>query len=83
MILDQQTKCGSYEIRTRIPGSFWAASDDIQVSTHAFHTVFEPYEDSWETMVTLRPPMNSLAKETSSRFLYMRTSPQSSMKYLT
>jgi len=68
MILDRQTKCGSYEM-LGVPGSFWAASDDIQVSTRAFHTLFEPYEDSWETMVTLRTPMNSLAKETSSRFL--------------
>jgi len=82
MILDRKTKCGSYEI-SGVPGSFWAASDDIQVSTHAFHTVFEPYEDSWGTMVTLRTPTNSLAKETSSRFLYMGTSPQSSTKYLT
>jgi len=65
---DRQTKYGSYEI-FGVPGSFWPASDDIQVSNHASHTVFEPYEDSWGTMVALRPPMNSLAKETSSRFL--------------
>jgi len=73
MILDRQTKCGSYKING-VPGSFWATSDGIKVTTHAFHTVFEPYEDSWGTMVTLpETPMNSLAKETSlltsSRFL--------------
>jgi len=64
MILDRQTKCGSYKV-SGVRGSFWAASDDIQVSIHAFHTVFEPYEDSWGSMVTLRTPTNSLAKETS------------------
>jgi len=68
MILDRHTKCGSYKI-DEVPGNFRAASDDIQVSTYAFHTVFELYEDSWGTMVTLRTPINSLAKETSSRFL--------------
>jgi len=72
MILNQQTKYGSYKI-DGVSGNFWAAPDGIQVSTHTFHTVFEPYKDSWGTMVTLRTPMNSLVKETSlmtsSRFL--------------
>jgi len=68
MILDRRAKCGSYEI-FGVPGNFSPAPAGIEVSNHAFHTVLEPYEDSWGTMVALRPPMNSPAKETSSRFL--------------
>jgi len=72
MILDRQMKYGSYEIY-RVSGNFWAALDGIKVSTHTFHTVFEPYENSWGPMVALRTPRDSLAKETSfltsSRFL--------------
>ena len=67
MILDQPRKYGSYEI-DGVPGNFSAAPDGIKVSTRAFHTVFEPYENSWGTMVTLRTPRNSAAK-TSSCFL--------------
>jgi len=65
MILDQKMSYGSHFIIGPIPVRFWAASYDIKVSTHAFHEVFEPYDDSWGTMVTLRIPRNSLAKETS------------------
>ena len=65
MILDQPRKCGSYEILDGGPGNFLDAPDGIKVSTHAFRTVFEPYENSWGTMVTLRTPRNSAAKETS------------------
>ena len=72
MILDRQNKCGSYEI-DEVPGNFSDAPDGIKVSTHAFHTVLEPYENSWVTMVTLRTPRNSAVKETSlptlTRFL--------------
>jgi len=66
MILDRQTKYGSYKI-DGVPGNFLASLDSkVKVSTHAFHTVFEPYENSLGTMVALRTPTNSAAKETSS-----------------
>jgi len=72
MILDQPRNYDSYNI-DKVPGIFWARPDGIKVSTHASHTMFEPHEDSCGTMVTLRTPKNSLAKETSlltsSRFL--------------
>jgi len=46
---------------------------DIKVSTHTLHTLFESYENSWETMVTLTIPSASAAKEislpTSGHFL--------------
>jgi len=45
MILDWSKKSRSYEI-VGVPSSFSAAPDGIKVSTHAFHAVFEPYEDS-------------------------------------
>jgi len=64
MILDWPRKYGSYEI-VGVPGNFLAAPDGIKVSTHVFHTVFEPYGNSWGTMVTLRTRKNSAAKETS------------------
>jgi len=64
MILDQPRKYGSYKI-DGVPGNFCAAPDGIKVSTHAFHTGFEPYEDSWGTMVTLQTPRISAVKETS------------------
>ena len=48
-----------------VPGIFSETLSGIKVSTHAFHTVSEPYENSWGTMVTLRTPRNSAAKETS------------------
>ena len=72
MILDQPRKYNSHETH-EIPTNFLTARDGVKVSTRAFHTVFEPYENSLETMVTLRTPRNSAAKElsllTSSRFL--------------
>ena len=64
MILDRQTKYSAYEING-VLGYFSAAPDGIKASTHAFYTVFEPYENSWGTMVTLRTPGNSAARETS------------------
>jgi len=54
----------NYEI-DEVPGNFWAAPDGIKVSKHAFHTMFEPYANSWGTMVTLRTPRNSASKKTS------------------
>ena len=77
MILpDRPSKYASFETDGR-PCNFLDAPDGIKVSTHAFHTVFWPYENSWGTMVTLRTPRNSAAKETSllmsSHFLW-RTS---------
>ena len=72
MILDQPRKYDSRQTHG-IPTNFLTAPDGIKVSTHAFHTVFEPYENSLGTMVTLRTPTNFAAKETSllisSRFL--------------
>jgi len=76
MLLDQPTKYVCIEMDG---GScyFLDASDGVEVSTHAFRTMFEPYENSWGTMVTLQTQRNSTAKETSllisSRFLW-RTS---------
>ena len=57
-----------------VPSHFSDAPDGIKVSTHAFHIiVFEPYNNSQETMVTLQTLRNFAAKETSlltlSRFL--------------
>ena len=52
MILDQQTTDRSYGIIYGVPVNFSRAPDGIQVSIHAFLMVFEPYEDSWGTMVT-------------------------------
>ena len=72
MMSDRQNECGSYAI-DEVPSNFSDAPDGIKVSTHAFHTVLEPYENSWVTMVTLRTPRNSAVKETSlptlTRFL--------------
>jgi len=76
MLLDRPKKYINFEIDG---GSchFLDASDSIEVSTYAFRTKFEPYENSWGIMVTLQTPRNSAAKETSlltsSRFLW-RTS---------
>ena len=65
MIHNQPREYGCYEI-DGMPGKFSVAPDgSIKVSTHAFHTVFAPYQNSWGTMVTLRTPRNSAAKETS------------------
>jgi len=65
MLLDLSRKYGSYEI-DGVPGNFSVAPDGIKVSTHyAFHVMFEPYENSWGTMLTLRAPRNSAAKELS------------------
>ena len=65
MILDRQRKYGSYKMG-RALDNFLAAPYGIEVSTDAFHTVSEPYENSWGTMVNLRTPRNSAAKEISS-----------------
>jgi len=73
MLLDRPKKYISFEIDW---GScnFSYASDGIEVSTHAFRTTFEPYENSWGTMVTLQTQRNSAVKETSlltsNRFLW-------------
>jgi len=84
MILDRHRKCGSYEI-DGVPNDFSDALDGIKVSTHASRAVFEPYRNSWGTMVTLLTRRNSVAKETSmltsGRFQW-QTSPQGSTKYL-
>ena len=63
-MLDRQGKYCTYEI-DEVPSNFFDAPDGIKVSPHAFHIVFEPYENSWGTMVTSRTPTNSAAKETS------------------
>ena len=44
---------------------FSYATNGIKVSTHTFYTLFESYENSWGTMVTIRTPRTSAAKETS------------------
>ena len=84
MILDWSRKYHSYEIFGE-PGNFSTAPNGIKVSTHTFHTVSEPYENSWGTMVILQTPRNSAAKETSlliSSHLLWRTPPQCSTNYL-
>ena len=49
---------------------FSHAPYDIQVSTRTLHTLFaESDKNSWGTMVTLRTPRTSAAKETSLRTL--------------
>ena len=63
MILDRQRKNDAYEIDGL--SNFSDAPDGIKVSAHTFHTAFKPYKNSWGTMVTLRTPRNSAAKETS------------------
>ena len=72
MILDRHRKYSTYEVDGAL-NNFSDAPDGTKVSPYAFHTVFEPYENSWGTMVALRTPMNSAVKETSlltsSRFL--------------
>jgi len=45
--------------------TFLYVPNDIKVSPHIFHTLFESYENSWGTMVTLTTPRTSAAKETS------------------
>ena len=76
MMLDPQRKYGQYDING-VPSDFSRALHDIKVSSHAFHTAFEPYKNSWGTMVTSQTPRNnwgtivpsqtpsSAAKETS------------------
>ena len=65
MILDRPRNLyDNYQI-DKVPGNFSVPPDGIEVSTHAFHRALEPYENSWGTMVTLRTPTNSAAKETS------------------
>ena len=43
---------------------FSRALNNIKVSTHSFHTLFESYEHSWVIMVILPTPRTSAAKET-------------------
>ena len=85
MILNRPRKNCSYEING-VPGNFSAAPDGIKVSTYAFHTVFESYEKSLGTMVTLWTPRNSAARGTSlltsSHFLLWWISLHSITKYL-
>ena len=72
MILNRWANYNSYRI-DGVSGIFLGTPNGIKVSTHAFYIVFEPYENSWGTMVTLRTSRNSVAKETSlltsSRFI--------------
>ena len=61
------SKQGSYELLVdgvSVKFSCYVLND-IKVSTRTFHTLFESYETSWGTMVTLRTPSPSAAKETS------------------
>ena len=44
---------------------FSPAPSGIKASTGTFCTLFEPYENSWVIMVTLRPAGTSATKETS------------------
>ena len=44
---------------------FSYAPNEIKVNIHTFDTLSESYENSWGTMVTLRTPRTSAAKETS------------------
>ena len=77
MILDRPRKMyDSYMMKgvmEGVSGNFSASPNGIKVNTRTFYTVFEPYKNSWETMVTLGAPRDSAAKETSfltsSRFL--------------
>ena len=51
-----------------VPMRFPYSPSDIKVSTHTFHTLFEPYKNSSGTMATLvalHTLGNSVAKETS------------------
>jgi len=80
MVLHRQRKYGSHTVTIRgVLANFWAAPDGIKVSINALRIMFEPYENSWGTTVTLRTPRDSAAKETSlptsSRILRWRTSP--------
>jgi len=65
---------------------FSYAPNDMKVSTHTIDTLFEAYENSWGTMVTLQTPRTSATKETSlltsSYYLQRRTSSQGRTKYL-
>ena len=49
-----------------VPMKFSFAPNDIKVSTHTIHILFESYENSWGTMVALRTPRTSATKETCS-----------------
>jgi len=74
MLLDRKAQ-GICELDVdEVSMKFSKAPKDIKVSTHAFHTLLESYENSWGTMVTLRTARTSAAKETylltsSRRFL--------------
>ena len=64
MILDRPSKYFTYKI-DEVPSNFSHAPNGIKVSELAIQTVFEPYKNSWGTMVTLRTARNSAAKGTS------------------
>ena len=76
MIPHCPSKQDSYELLVdgvSMKFSSYYAPDDIEVSTHVFHTLLESYKNSWGTMVTLQTQSTSAAKETffltSNRFL--------------
>ena len=79
-------QCGYEVLVDEVRMKFCRAPSDIKVSTHTFDTLFESYENSWETMVTLGKGETSAPKETSlltsSHFLQRRTSSQGSKKNL-
>ena len=67
----EQDSCGL--LVDGVSMKFSYTPNDIKVSTHTFHALLESDENSWGTMVALRTPGTSSAKETSlptsSRFL--------------
>jgi len=66
MIHHCPSKQDGYEVLVDgVPMKFSYVPNDIRVGTHTFYTLFESYENSWGTMVTLRTPRTSAAKETS------------------
>ena len=67
MIHHCSTKQHSYELLVDgVSMKFSYAPNDIKMSTHAFHTLFESYRNSWGTMITLQTLRTSAPKETSS-----------------
>ena len=66
MIRHCPSKQQSYELlMDGVSMKFSYTPNGIKVSTFTFDTLFESYENSWGTMVTLRTPRTSAAKETS------------------
>jgi len=81
--------CSSFELLVDgVSMKFSYATNGIKVSTHTFDTLLESYKNRppWGTTVTLQTPRTSAAKETSlltsSHFLWRRTLPKGSTKYL-